>query len=68
MGLLGRANFVSSFNILEPDVSDITETSCRITWSAQRLLLPSDYVTYQVEIIRSKEQDLVMVRFCIIDQ
>ena len=44
-----------------PDVFDITDKSCRITWSAQRLLLPSDCVVYQIELTRSKEQDLVMV-------
>lgn len=44
---------------------DLSETSCRIVWSASRLPFPSESVTYQVEVVKAKEQqEPIVVRRC----
>ena len=48
---------------LEPEVLDLTETSCRIVWSAYRSPVSSDSVTYLVELTRAKEQEPILVRY-----
>ena len=45
----------------ETDVLDLTETSCRIAWSVNRLPFPVETITYQVEINRAKEQEPILV-------
>jgi len=39
----------------EPEVLDLTETSCRIVWSAYRLPVSSDSVIYLVEVTRTRD-------------
>jgi len=48
----------------KPDILDLNETDCRVCWSAYRLPLPSDRVTYQVEVTRTKDQEHIMVKRC----
>ena len=52
--------------ISEPEVLDLTETSCRIVWSAYRLPVSSDSVIYLVEVTRTKEsqEPVVVLTFC----
>ncbi len=45
----------------ETDVLDLTETSCRIAWSVNRLPFPVETITYQVEINRAKEPEPILV-------
>lgn len=50
------------FLFVEPDILDLNENNCRICWSAYRLPLHSDLVSYQVEVTRTKDQEQIMVR------
>uniref|UniRef100_A0A0P5L944 Fibronectin type III domain-containing protein 3B n=1 Tax=Daphnia magna TaxID=35525 RepID=A0A0P5L944_9CRUS len=49
----------------KPEVLDLTETSCRIVWSAYRLPVSSDSVIYLVEVIRTRDsQEPIVTRRC----